>query len=270
MGDAFSDLRISPGSEVSLKKIDPADTGKFRSAEEAEVQLKDHLDQLIKLQNLLYAESKHSLLIILQGMDTSGKDGTIRHVMSGLSPLGVEVKAFKKPNEEERSHDYLWRVHRAVPPRGYIGIFNRSHYEDVLVVRVHELVPRKLWKQRYRQINHFERALVENGTIILKFFLHISKDEQKARLEQRLTDPTRYWKFSLDDVEERRFWPVYRKAYETALSRCSTEWAPWYIVPADHKWYRNLVVAEVIVRTLKSLDMKYPPASVDLSKVKID
>jgi PPK2 family polyphosphate:nucleotide phosphotransferase len=267
---AISKYRVEPGTKISLRDYDPNDTGKFGSSEEAEGVLQDQLKDLIKLQNLLYAESKRSLLIVLQGMDTSGKDGTIRHVMSGLSPLGVEVKAFKAPNEEEAAHDYLWRVHRATPPRGYFGIFNRSHYEDVLVVRVHELVPRKVWKRRYRQINNFERILTENNTIILKFFLHISKDEQKKRLEERLNDPTRYWKFSLKDVEERRYWPAYRKAYEAALSRCSTEWAPWHIVPANHKWYRNVIVAQIIVDALKGLDLKYPPPSVDLTKVKID
>jgi PPK2 family polyphosphate:nucleotide phosphotransferase len=182
----------------------------------------------------------------------------------------VEVKAFKAPNDEELAHDFLWRVHRAVPPRGYIGIFNRSHYEDVLVVRVHDLVPRKVWKGRYEQINHFEKILVKNDVVILKFFLHISKDEQRRRLEARLTDPTRYWKFSLKDVEERRHWSAYRKAYEAALTRCNTKWAPWYVVPANHKWYRNLVVARVVVETLRGLHMKYPEPAIDLSKVQID
>jgi PPK2 family polyphosphate:nucleotide phosphotransferase len=225
---------------------------------------------LAELQGLLYAESRRSLLIILQGMDTSGKDGTIRHVMAGISPLGVQVKAFKVPTEEELAHDFLWRVHKAVPRHGMIGIFNRSHYEDVLVVRVHDLVPRKVWKDRYQQINQFEMMLVKNNVVILKFFLHISKDEQKLRLEERLKDPTRYWKFSLRDVEERGYWSAYRKAYEAVLSRCSTEWAPWHIVPANHKWYRNLVVAETIVKTLRGLDMKYPEASPDLANIKIE
>jgi PPK2 family polyphosphate:nucleotide phosphotransferase len=263
-------FRIEPGTKVSLKDYDPNHTDDYRSPDEAEARLNEQLDQLIKLQNLLYADGKRALLVVLQGMDTSGKDGTIRHVMSGLSPLGVEVKPFKAPHEEELAHDFLWRVHKSVPRRGNIGIFNRSHYEDVLVARVHGLVPKKAWKSRYRQINQFERMLVENGTVILKFFLHISKDEQKRRLEERLTDPTRYWKFSLSDVEERRYWPAYRRAYEAALSRCSTEWAPWHVVPANHKWYRNLLVAETIVEALKSLDLKYPPPNIDLSKVKID
>lgn len=263
-------MQIKSGERVSLKKIDPSDTGDFRSAEEAEPHLKKQLDELIKLENLLYAENRHALLIILQGMDTSGKDGTIRHVMSGLSPLGVEVKAFKGPTEEELSHDFLWRIHKALPRKGHIGIFNRSHYEDVLVVRVHDLVPRKVWKYRYEQINQFEKMLVKNNVIVLKFFLHISKGEQKRRLEQRLADPTRYWKFSMHDIEERQYWSDYRKAYEDVLRRCNTSHAPWHIVPADHKWHRNLVVAETIVQTLRDLKMEYPPPSVDISKVTVE
>jgi PPK2 family polyphosphate:nucleotide phosphotransferase len=261
---------VKPGAKVSLGDYDPNDTGSYQSAEDASESLQAHLAELIKLQNLLYAESKRSLLIVLQGMDTSGKDGTIRHVMSGLSPLGVQVQAFKAPTLEELSHDFLWRVHKVVPPLGTIGIFNRSHYEDVLVVRVHELVKAKVWKDRFKQINQFERTLVKNNTILLKFFLHISADEQKKRLEERLADPTRYWKFSMHDVEERRFWDDYQKAYEDALEKCSTKHAPWRIVPANHKWYRNLVVAETIVKTLRELDMKYPDATVDLSHIVIE
>jgi PPK2 family polyphosphate:nucleotide phosphotransferase len=263
-------MLVEPGKEVRLKDYDPDDTGSYQSPEEAAELLRQHLDELSRLQNLFYADGQRPLLIVLQGMDTAGKDGTIRHVMSGLSPLGVQVSAFKAPSDEELAHDFLWRVHKRVPPKGFIGIFNRSHYEDVLVVRVHDLVPRKTWKTRYRQINHFERILVDNGTIILKFFLHISKGEQKRRLEERLKDPTRYWKFSLKDAEERAYWSAYRKAYETALTQCSTEWAPWHIISANHKWYRNLVVAEKVVHTLRALDLKYPPPKVDLSKIQID
>jgi PPK2 family polyphosphate:nucleotide phosphotransferase len=263
-------MLVKPGAQVNLKEIDPADTGSYRAPEDAEAALAKHLQELAKLQNLLYAESRRALLIILQGMDTSGKDGTIKHVMAGLSPLGVQVKAFKAPTEEELAHDFLWRVHQAVPRRGFIGIFNRSHYEDVLVVRVRELAPRKVWRQRYQQINHFERMLVKNDVIILKFFLHISKAEQKRRLEERLHDPTRFWKFSLHDVEERGYWSTYRKAYEVALRECSTKWAPWHVVPADNKWYRNLVVAETVVQTLRELKMEYPPPTVDLSKIVIE
>jgi PPK2 family polyphosphate:nucleotide phosphotransferase len=262
-------MLIKPGTTVSLKEYDPDDRGPFASPEEADEALHKQLDELSRLQNLLYAESRRALLIVLQGMDTSGKDGTIRHVMGGLSPLGVQVKAFKVPTQEELAHDFLWRVHKEAPKLGIIGIFNRSHYEDVLVVRVHGLVPRKVWKNRYELINQFEKLLVKNNVIILKFFLHISKAEQKVRLEQRLADPTRYWKFSMQDVKEREYWSAYRKAYEDALSQCSTKWASWHLVPANHKWYRNLVVAETIVQALRELDMEYPPPSVDLSKIKI-
>jgi PPK2 family polyphosphate:nucleotide phosphotransferase len=261
-------MLVEPGTEVSLKDYDPDDTDGFESSDEAE--LKSQVEELGRLQHLLYAENRRALLIILQGMDAAGKDGTIRHVMSGMSPLGVQVKAFKAPNEEELSHGFLWRIHRAVPPRGFIGIFNRSQYEDVLVVRVHELVPRKVWKTRYEQINQFEKMLVKNDVVILKFFLHIDKDEQKKRLEQRLHDPTRNWKLSLDDVKERRYWSDYRKAYEAVLSRCSTRWAPWHIVPANHKWYRNVCVARTVVQTLQGLGLKYPEPTIDLSKVVID
>jgi PPK2 family polyphosphate:nucleotide phosphotransferase len=263
-------MLVKPGTKVSLKDYDPADHGPYDSADAVQAPLRKQLEELVKLQNLLYAEGRRALLIILQGMDTSGKDGTIRHVMSGLSPLGVNVSAFKVPTAEERSHDFLWRIHQKVPRAGDIGIFNRSHYEDVLVVRVHDLVPRKVWKSRYEQINQFEKMLVKNNVIILKFFLHISKSEQKRRLEERLKDPTRYWKFSLDDVKERQYWASYRKAFEVVLSQCSTRWAPWYVIPANNKWYRNLAVAEIIVKTLRELDLKYPPPTVDLSKIKID
>ena len=263
-------MLIKPGTKVSLKDFDAADSGVYRSAKDVEEPLQQQIRDLCKLQNLLYAENRRSVLIILQGMDTSGKDGTIRHVMSGLSPLGVRVRAFKAPTEEELGHDFLWRVHQAVPRHGEIGIFNRSHYEDVLVVRVHDLVPKKVWKTRYEQINQFEKMLVKNNVIVLKFFLHISKAEQKRRLQERLQDPTRYWKFSLHDIEERRYWGDYRKAYEAVLSECSTKWAPWHLVPADHKWYRNVVVAETVVQALRDLDMKYPAPREDLSKIVID
>ena len=261
---------VKPDTKVSLTDYDPADTGAYQSADDATERLQEHIDELIKLQNLLYAENRRALLVILQGMDTSGKDGTIRHVMSGLSPQGVQVSSFKAPTPEELAHDFLWRIHKVVPPHGFIGIFNRSHYEDVLVVRVHSLVKRKVWKARFKQINHFERTLAKNGVILLKFFLHISKDEQKKRLEERLADPARYWKFSKHDVEERSYWDAYEKAYEDALSECSTKQAPWHIVPANHKWCRNLYVAETIVSTLRDLKMKYPPATDGLSNIVIE
>lgn len=263
-------MLVKPGGQVSLKEIDPADTGSYKSAEDAEQTLQKLQGELAKLQYQLYADMRWALLVVLQGTDTSGKDGTIRHVMSSVSPLGVQVWPFKAPNNEELAHDFLWRIHKKVPPKGYIGIFNRSHYEDVLVVRVHDLAPRKVWKARYDQINQFERMLVKNHVVVLKCFLHISKAEQAKRLGERLDDPTHNWKLSLEDIEERKFWPAYRKAYEDALSRCSTKWAPWHIVPADHKWYRNLVVAEEIVRALKDLDLKFPKPTIDLSKIVIE
>lgn len=263
-------MLIKPGTRVRLKQIAPDDKGPFKNAEDAIKETKLLCAELNKLQYLLYAEQRRALLVILQGMDTSGKDGAIRKVLGDLSPLGVQVKAFKAPHEEELAHDFLWRVHQAVPRKGYLGIFNRSHYEDVLVVRVHNLVSRQTWKDRYAQINQFEKILVKNGVIILKFFLHISKGEQKQRLHDRLHDPTRYWKFSLGDLEERRYWKHYRKAYEEALSRCGTAWAPWHVVPADHKWHRDYVVAKTMVETLRGLDMKFPPPTVDLAKVVID
>jgi PPK2 family polyphosphate:nucleotide phosphotransferase len=261
---------VAPGSKVSLRDHDPNDTGAYRSAQEAEERLNELREELGILQNLLYADHRYALLVVLQGIDASGKDGTIRHVMSGLTPLGCQVTGFKVPTAEELDHDFLWRIHRAMPRRGEIGIFNRSHYEDVLVVRVHELVPKEVWKSRYKQINHFERMLAQNGTVVVKFFLHISKEEQKKRFEERLQNPKKYWKFSLQDVEERKHWDDYMEAYEAALSKCSTEGAPWTIVPANQKWYRNLVVAETLVQTLRGLDLKYPAATWDRSKVVIE
>jgi PPK2 family polyphosphate:nucleotide phosphotransferase len=202
-------------------------------------------------------------------MDTGGKDGTIRHVMSGLNPTGCTVTSFKVPSEEERDHDYLWRIHNAVPARGMIGVFNRSHYEDVLVVRVHGLVPKKVWAARYRQINDFERTLNENGVKILKFFLHISKKEQAERLRERIRDKSKNWKFSEADVRERRLWGSYQKAFEDALERCSTPWAPWHVVPADRKWVRDALVARAMVKALEGLRLRYPKAKTDLSKIVI-
>jgi PPK2 family polyphosphate:nucleotide phosphotransferase len=263
-------MLVKPGTPVSLKDCDPDDTGDYKSADAAESDLNKLKGDLDKLQYRLYAEGKRALLVVLQGMDTSGKDGTIRHVMSAVSPLSVHVKAFKQPTAEELAHDFLWRVHKEAPRHGYVGIFNRSHYEDVLVARVHKLVPRKVWKYRYQQINEFERLLARNSTVILKFFLHISKAEQKRRLEARLTDPTRHWKLSLPDIQERKYWSKYRKAYEEALTRCSTKWAPWHIIPANKKWYRDVLVAQTIVETLRGLDMKFPEPAIDVSKIVIE
>ncbi len=250
---------VPPGTEVKLVDYNADFTGDYERKREAKDDLKDNIDRLRDLQRVLWAEDKHALLIVLQAMDAGGKDGTIRHVFSGVNPQGCKVTSFKVPTKDELDHDYLWRVHKAVPGKGTIGIFNRSHYEDVLVVRVHNLVPPAVWGQRYDQINEFEKLLADTGTTILKFFLHISKEEQKARFEARLQDPRKNWKFSQGDVEERAYWDGYMRAFEAALSRCSTPWAPWYVIPANHKWYRNLAVSQIIVETLERLDMHYPP-----------
>ncbi|MBI5934701.1 MAG: polyphosphate kinase 2 family protein [Chloroflexi bacterium] len=262
---------VKPGSKINLSKIDPNDTGDFKGGKEKGLLEVEKLNaKLEELQELLFAEGKHKILIVLQAMDTGGKDGVIRRVFDGVNPQGVRVAAFKVPTEEELAHDYLWRVHKVVPGKGEIVIFNRSHYEDVLVVRVHNIVPRATWKQRYEQINAFERHLAETGTTILKFYLHIDRDEQKERLQARLDDPAKHWKFRLGDLEERKLWPDYMKAYEDALSKTSTEHAPWYIVPANRKWYRDLVISTVLVDTLKKLDMKYPAPEDDLTNVVIE
>jgi PPK2 family polyphosphate:nucleotide phosphotransferase len=221
------------------------------------------LQKLADLQELLYAENKHALLVVLQGMDAAGKDGTVRHVMNAFNPQGVRVVSFKVPTPEDLAHDFLWRIHKVTPRLGETVIFNRSHYEDVLVVRVDGLVPKPVWKARYAHINHFERMLSDAGVVILKFFLHISKEEQKKRLLERYEDPAKQWKFSVDDVKKRAQWDDYQQAYADALMECSTEWAPWYIVPADRKWYRNLVISQVIVDTLQKLDMHFPPLAED-------
>lgn len=252
--------RIPPGRRVHLNRIDPDHTGKHRREEAARAKLARDLNRLAQLQDVLYAEHRRAVLIVLQAMDTGGKDGTIKHVMSGVNPSGCEVATFKVPTEEEAAHDFLWRAHRAAPRRGHITIFNRSHYEDVLVPRVHRTVPRAAVEARYHQINAFERILTENDTLILKFFLHISKAEQRRRLQQRLQDPTKQWKFSLGDVKERKLWGRYRKAYEELLTRCSTKHAPWYVIPANQKWYRNLAVAELLVRAIERLGCRYPPS----------
>ena len=263
--------RVKPGAKVNLKDWDPNDKSKFEAGkQEGKAYLLELNQQLEALQELLYAEGKHKVLVVLQGMDTAGKDGTIRHVFEGVNPQGVRVASFKVPTPQELAHDYLWRVHRQTPGSGEIMIFNRSHYEDVLVVRVHNLVPEEVWRRRYDQINNFERLLAEEGTTILKFFLHINLDEQKERLQARLDEPDKNWKFSTGDLKERKLWPQYTKAYEDVLSKTSTEWAPWYIVPANRKWYRNLVVGSVMIETLKDLKMQYPQPEEGLDQVVIE
>lgn len=252
-------FRIDPGQKVKLEDFDPADTSGVRGGKKSTA-AKNLLQQerIGQLQELVFASQKRRLLIVLQGMDTSGKDGTVRHVIAGSSPVGMRVISFKKPTATELAHDYLWRAHAEVPGNGEVVVFNRSHYEDVLVVRVHALVPGDPWKQRFRQINDFERMLTEEGTTILKFFLHISKDEQKKRLQERLDDPEKRWKFQHGDLEERKLWDDYMHAYEELLEQTSTEYAPWYVIPSDAKWFRNYAIGKTIISALEALDMKYP------------
>jgi PPK2 family polyphosphate:nucleotide phosphotransferase len=250
-------LMVKPGHSFRLKKVDPAETFGVEK-EYAGEQVAHHVKKLQALHDLLYAEGKRALLIVLQGMDAAGKDGTIKHVMSGVNPQGCSVTSFKQPSPVELAHDFLWRVHAAVPAKGSIGIFNRSQYEDVLIARVHKLAPKKVWESRYEQINSFEKILTENGVHIVKFFLHIGSDEQKKRFEERLKDPEKNWKASAADFKERRYWDEYQEAYREALERCSTEYAPWYAIPSDHKWFRNYAVGEVVIQTLEGLKMKFP------------
>jgi PPK2 family polyphosphate:nucleotide phosphotransferase len=268
--------RIPAGSKVNLAEIAPDETGDYPANDKgkaaAEEDIKALLEKLKQLQERLYAGSAQALLIVLQGMDTSGKDGTIKHVMSGVNPQGCRVTSFKVPTSTELAHDFLWRVHHEVPPRGLIGIFNRSHYEDVLVTRVHGQITEKLAEQRFVHINNFEKLLAQSGITVLKFFLHISKNEQRKRLEARLRDPEKQWKFNSGDLEERKLWSKYQAAYETAIAATSTEYAPWYVVPANRKWYRNLVVAATVVAALEKMKLKRVPAvgGIDLAKIKIE
>lgn len=262
------ELMVKPGKKVKLADYDPENTLGWDKGHKMKVSLEKSLARLDKLQYLLYAEHKHALLIVLQGRDAAGKDGTIRHVMSGVNPQGCTVAPFKKPTPDELSHDYLWRIHCAVPEYGDIGIFNRSVYEDVLVVRVHSLVPKDVWSRRYDQINEFEELLHDNRIKIIKFFLHISEDEQKKRFQQRIDDPDRRWKISQADFDERKFWDDYTVAYEDVLAKCSTDHAPWFVIPANKKWFRNLAVSHIIAETLESMDMKFPPPTIDVKKLK--
>lgn len=263
--------RVKPGANFKLADVDPDDKDAFDvSKSEGEKLLLTLNDKLEELQELLFAESKHKVLIVLQAMDTAGKDGVIRHVFDGVNPQGVKVAAFKVPTPEELAHDYLWRVHKQTPGKGEIVIFNRSHYEDVLVVRVHNFVPEAVWKKRYDQINAFEKQLAEEGTTILKFYLHIDLDEQKKRLQERLETPEKRWKFAKGDLAERKLWPEYMKAYEDVLNKTSTDYAPWYVIPANRKWYRNLVISKILIATLQGLKMEYPPAEEGLENIVIE
>jgi PPK2 family polyphosphate:nucleotide phosphotransferase len=261
-------FRVETGSKVRLDRIDAAFKDRHEDQSSAQGETERFTQRLRELQYLLYAENKRSLLIILQAMDAGGKDGTINHVLGGMNPQGTRVYGFKVPSAEEASHDFLWRVHQAAPHLGQVAIFNRSHYEDVLVSRVHRLVPKKVWSKRFELINDFEKNLVLNGTHILKFYLHISKDEQLRRFKQRIEDPARHWKISESDYEEREYWDDYTRAFEDALGRCSTGHAPWFIIPANHKWFRNLAVSQIVAETLESLKMEFPKPAVDISEVK--
>lgn len=266
-------LIVPPNKKIKLNDYDPDFSGKFKSKEEALDKLQKDIEQLAELQDVLYAQDTHALLLIFQAMDAAGKDGIIKHVMSGVNPQGCQVYSFKAPSSEELDHDYLWRNMKALPERGRIGIFNRSYYEEVLVVRVHpeilngQRIPKEekdvkgIWKKRFEDINNFERYLTRNGIVILKFFLNVSKKEQKERFLERIDTPEKNWKFAAADVKERGHWDEYMNAYEEMFNNTSTEWAPWYIIPADHKWFTRAAVADVIVAKLKSLDLKYPVVS---------
>src|SRR5215469_11841461 len=249
------DYLVPSDKTIKLSDYDPDYTGRLRSKSHANEILAKHQQRLFELQELLYADASHALLVVLQGLDAGGKDGTIRHIFTGVNPQGCQVTSFKEPTPEELRHDFLWRIHRAVPGRGMIGIFNRSHYEDVLVVRVHGMVPESVWSKRYAQINAFEESLAQNNVRILKFFLHVSNKEQKKRLEERIADPTKNWKISEDDYRERRHWKEYTRAYEDALTKCSTAAAPWFIIPANRKWVRNFAVSLIVVEALEAMKL---------------
>lgn len=266
---AEQELLVEPGRKVDLSEYDPECTRWFKDKADGERQLAADNERIAEMQYTMWAEDKHALLVVLQGMDTSGKDGVVRHVFSGVNPQGVRVMSFKKPSENEADHDFLWRIHAAVPARGEIGVFNRSHYEDVLITRVHGWITPEVCEARCGQINMFEKVLRNGHLTILKFFLHISKEEQKERLESRLSDPRKNWKFQPGDLEERKLWKEYVKAYENALTMCSTAHSPWRIIPSDKKWARNALVARTVRETLEGMKLKWPEAQIDLAKVKV-
>ena len=261
--------RVHPKSSISLADIDPDDTGDVATKEEGKALLKVERKRIRDLQERLFAERRQSLLVILQATDTGGKDGTIKDVFKGVNPQGCRVWPFKEPTPEELDHDFLWRYHEKTPRDGLITIFNRSHYEDVLVVRVKDLVPKAVWSRRYDAINDFERMLTANGTRILKFYLHISKEEQRKRLQARLDDPEKHWKFSVGDLDDRARWTAYQRAFEDAINCCTTAEAPWYVIPANHKWYRNLAIARIVAGTLDEMDPQFPEPEADLTSVVI-
>mgnify|MGYP000561992149 FL=1 len=261
-------FRVEPGSKVDLAKIDAGFKDKHESHEQALPEIEAYNQKLHDLQYLMYAEGKRSLLICLQGRDAAGKDGTINHVLGAMNPQGCLVTGFKAPSKEEAAHDFLWRYHKATPAKGQVAIFNRSHYEDVLVVRVHNMVPKHVWSKRYTHINNFEKLLYDNGTHILKFYLHIDAEEELERFKTRIDDPARHWKISDGDYAERPFWDVYTAAFEDALGKCSTKYAPWFIIPSNHKWFRNLAISRIVAETLESLDMKFPEPTIDIEEIK--
>lgn len=258
-----------PGTKFHLKEFDAEETHGIDKAI-ATTGLQKNVERLSVLQYLLYAEAKRSVLIVLQGIDAAGKDGVIRHVMSGMNPQGVTVTPFKVPEGEEKRHDYLWRIHNAVPEWGQIGIFNRSHYEELLVVRVHNLVPKVVWEKRYSQINDFEQMLSENGVRILKFLLMISKDEQAKRFRERIEDKTKNWKFNEGDIKEREYWDSYMDAYDDVIEKCSTPHAPWHVIPSNRKWFRNYAVSEIVCSAMESMGIEYPKATTDLSRIEFE
>jgi len=261
-------FQVEPGARIQLDKIDADFKPKGLDRDEAEERIRELTVELRDLQHLMYAEDQRSLLIVLQGRDAAGKDGTIRHVFGPMNPQGTRVTSFKVPSKEELAHDFLWRCHQAAPKRGTVGIFNRSHYEDVLVVRVHDLVPKKIWSKRFEHINAFERLLTDKGTVVLKFYLHIDRDEQLERFKKRMDNPKKNWKISGADYSERLYWDAYTEAFEDALSECSTDIAPWFVVPANRKWARNLVIAEIVADTMKGLNMRFPEPEVDIEEIR--
>lgn len=262
--------RLTPGESVSIDELSSRGRDFTNDRDAAEKEFEKLRKQLIEWQYRLYAEGKQKLLVVLQAMDAGGKDSTIRKVFMGVNAQGMRVTSFKAPSSVELAHDYLWRIHKAVPATGMIGIFNRSHYEDVLVVRVDELVPRSVWEQRYEQINHFEKLLAATGTHIVKIFLHISREEQQERFQDRLDNPDKHWKFDPHDLEKRQQWDEYMEAYEEVLNRCTTEWAPWHVIPADQKWYRNLAIARILIDTFERMDPQYPQSDLDVDAITID
>ena len=259
---------VEPGAKVRLSKIDASYTGKDETHEQALPKIQTHVERMDKLQYLLYADNHQSLLVVLQALDAAGKDGVIRHLFSGMNPQGTFVFGFKQPSKYEAAHDFLWRAHLRTPGKGEVVVFNRSYYEDVLVVRVHKLVPDSVWSKRYDLINDFEKTLSQNGTTILKFFLHISPEEQLSRFKQRLDDPSRHWKISETDYSERELWSQYMEAYEDAIALTSTKHAPWYIIPANHKWFRNLAVSQIIADTMDEMGLQLPATQVDIAEMR--